>query len=149
MPGLRVRLPELPEQSGERRISVHWFFLPLGLVLCAAGLIGLLDHFLRNGPPIGIYWGSACAFFGLFELLTFVLCQKRIRAGRPPQSLFTIRVRPLIIFGSVAGYMAVCIVISRLLPGPVTMALPVIWVVGAALIWNGLVRYFQKHPPKP
>ena len=43
---------------------------------------------------------------------------------------------------------ALCIVLYRLLPGQMAWAIPVIWVVGGALIWNGMVRYFHKHPPK-
>jgi len=148
MPGFRIRVKDLPEQSGERRISVHWFFLPLGLILLAAGLVGLRNYFLLNGPPLNKYWGSLCAFFGVFELLTFVLCEKRIRKGRPPQSLFTIRVRQLVLFGSIAGYMVLCFAISRLFVGQTAWAIPLIWVLGAGLIWNGIVLYFGKHPPK-
>jgi len=147
MPGFRIRLQNLPEQPGERRISVHWFFLPVGLGWLVAGVIGTRD-WLQNKQPASMYWGLPCAFIGVFVLVTFVMCLWQIRQGKPPQTLFTIRVRPLVLIGCVAGYMAFCIVLYRLLPGWMSLALPFIWVVGGALIWDGLVGYFLKHPPK-
>jgi len=147
MPGFRIRLQNLPEQPGERRISVHWFFLPVGLGWLAAGVSGVRD-WLLNKQPASMYWGLPCAFLGVFVLVTFVLCLRQIRQGKPPQTLFTIRVRPLALIGGVACYMALCIVLYRLLPGQMAWVIPVIWVVGGALIWNGMVRYFHKHPPR-
>ena len=146
-PGFRVRLKELPEQPGERRISVHWFFLPVGVAYLAAGVIGVRD-FRLNERPSSLCWALPCAFLGGLGLLTFVLCQKQIWQGKPPQALFTIRVRPLVLIGGVACCMALCIVLYRLLPGQMVSAIPFIWVVGSALIWNGTVRYFGKHPPE-
>jgi len=147
MPGFRIRLQNLPEQSGERRISVHWFFLPVGLGWLVAGAIGVHD-WLLNKQPVSIYWGLPCAILGVFVLVTFVMCLWQIRQGKPPESLFTIRVRPLVLIGGVAGYMAFCILLYRLLPGQIAWALPFIWLLGSALIWNGTVGYFRKHPPK-
>lgn len=147
MPGFRVRLPDLPEQPGERRISVHWFFIPVGLGFLAAGAAGVRDSLL-NGRPSSKDWGMACAVLGLFELLAFVLCQKAIRQGKPPQSLFTIRVRQLILFVSMAAYMALTFTVFQLLPGQLAWAMPFFWVLGAGFVWNGIVHYFRKHPPK-
>jgi hypothetical protein len=82
-------------------------------------------------------------------LLTFVLCQKRIRQGGKIETLFTIRLRQLVLFGSIAGYMAFCFIISRWFTGKITWAIPFfIWLFGGPLIWNGIVRYFRNHPPK-
>jgi hypothetical protein len=145
--GFHIRLQDLPEQPGERRISVHWFFLPVGVGWLAAGVAGVRDSLL-NRQPSSMYWGLPCTFLGVFVLLTFVMCQRQLRQGKPPQSLFTIRVRPLVLFGVVAGYMVLCIAIYQHLPGRLAWALPFIWVLGSALIWNGTVRYFRKHPPK-
>jgi hypothetical protein len=147
MIGFRVRLQELPEQPGERRISVHWFFLPVGLGYLAAGVAGVRDSML-NARPFSEYWGTACAVLGVFVLITFVLCLKRMHQGKPPESLFTIRVRQLALFGSMAGYMVLCFVIYRLLPGQMALAIPFIWLLGSPFIWNGTVRYFREHPPK-
>ncbi len=95
------------------------------------------------------YWGAACCRpFGLFVLITFVLCQKRMHQGKPVESLFTIRVRQLALFGSMAGYMILCFVICRFLPGQMALMMPFIWLLGCPLIWNGTVRYFREHPPK-
>jgi cytochrome c-type biogenesis protein CcmH/NrfF len=102
---------------------------------------------LLNKQSASMYWGLPCAFLGVVTMLAFVMCQREIRQGKPPQSLFTIRVRPLVLFGGVAGYMVLCIAIYRLLP-QMAWALPFIWVIGSALIWNGTVRYFHNHPPK-
>ncbi|PWU20797.1 MAG: hypothetical protein C5B50_03105 [Verrucomicrobia bacterium] len=52
MPGFRVRINDLPEQPGERKISQHWFFLLIGLVLLAMGLKGLRDYVTLKGPPL-------------------------------------------------------------------------------------------------
>ena len=147
MLGFRVRLPDFPEQPGERRISVHWFFIPLGLCYLAAGAAGVRDSLL-NGRPFSKYWGAACAVLGLLALLTFVLCQKRIRQGKPPASLFTIRVRQIILFASMAAYMILTLAVFRFLPDQLALVMPLIWVFGAAFVWNGVVRYFRKHPPK-
>ncbi len=147
MPGFRVPLQDLPEQPGERRISVHWFFLPVGLGWLVAGAVGLRDSLL-NGRPFSKYWGAACAILGVFVLITFVLCRKRMHQGRPLESLFTIRVRQLALFGSMAGCMILCFVIYRLLPSQMALAMPFIWLLVSPLIWNGTVRYFREHPPK-
>jgi hypothetical protein len=121
MPGFRVQIMNLPEQTGERRISIHWFFLPLGLVLVAVGA---------------------------WELLAFVMCEKRIREGRPPKTLFTIRARQLILFGFLGGYMALFIVVFELLPSKIAWVWPPAWVLGGGLLGNGIVNYFRRHPPK-
>jgi xanthine/uracil/vitamin C permease (AzgA family) len=147
MLGFRIRLQNLPEQPGERRISVHWFFLPVGLGWLGAGVIGVRD-WLLNKQPSSMYWGLPCAFLGVFVLITFVMCQTQVRRGKPPESLFTIRARQLVLLGAVAGYMVLCIVIYQLVPGQMVWAMPLIWLVGCALIWDGIVRYFRKHSPK-
>jgi hypothetical protein len=148
MPGFRFRLKDLPEQTGERRISIHWFFLPLGLVLVAVGLIGLRDYFLKNGPMFSMYWGSLCAFFGAGELMGFAICEKLVRAGRPPKIFVSIRARQIILFGGIVGYAVVLFIIFRLLPNQMACATPFFWVVGGGLVGNGIVCYFRKHPPK-
>jgi len=146
--GFRVRIKDFPEQPGERRVSIHWFFLLLGLVLVGVGLIGLRDYFLKRGPVFSAYWGSFCAFFGVWELLGFAISEKLIREGRPPKALFTIRVRQLILFGSFAGYMALWFLIIQLLPKQLSWTFPLIWVIGGGLLGTGIVRYFRRHPPQ-
>jgi len=147
MPGFRIRLRNLPEQPGERRISVHWFFLPTGLAYFAAGVVGVRDFRLHERPA-SLYWALPCVFLGVLTVLGFFMCQRQIRQGKPPEALFTIRIRSLILVGSAACYMASCILLYRFLPGQITWAMPFIWVVGCALIWDCIVRYFLKHPPK-
>lgn len=155
MPGSggRRRLEDiLPEQLGERRISVHWFFLPVAIFWLAAGIACLRHGPLPNGSTLTLI-GWFCVFLGLFGLLTFVLCVMRIRAGRPPQALFTIRVRPMIFIGSLFGYLALCVALlrfsSKFTESPWLTAIWMItWVVGAKLIGSGIIRYFHTHPPK-
>jgi hypothetical protein len=137
MPGFRVRIKDLPEQSGERRISVHWFFLPVGLICLAGAWLGWRDYFFKEGPSSSKYAGLVCAFLAGWVFLTFVMCEKRIRQGRLVRGLPTIRARQLILFGSLAGYVALVFAISRLLPDRMAWALPLIWVIGGGLIANG------------
>jgi hypothetical protein len=146
MPGFRVPLKELPEHPNERRISVHWFFLPVGLLFIGAGAaVFRYSHSHPSSDPlIDILFGSLCIFVGVLELSAFGLCVKRIHEGRPPRTMFSVRVRPLILFGSIGGYMFLCFAFSRVLG----VMLPIMWVIGAAMIWTGMVRYFVKHPPK-
>ena len=147
MPGFRIRLQNLPEQPGERRISVHWFFLPVGLGWLVVGVIGVRD-WLLNKQTASMYWGVPCTFIGVFTLITFIMCLWQIRQGKQPESLFTIRARPLVLIGGVACNMVFCFLLYRLLPGQIAWAIPFIWVVGSALIWDCIVRYFRNHPPK-
>jgi hypothetical protein len=146
MPGFRIRLQDLPEQPRERRISVHWFFLPVGLGWLVGGALGVRD-WLQNTRPLSMYWGLPCALLGVLVLVTFVMCQMQIRRGKPPKDLFTVRARQLVLFGGVAASMALCFVFVQLLPG-MAWAWPLVWLFGVALIWGGIVRYFRKHPPK-
>ncbi len=145
--GFRIPLKDIPEQPGERRVSIHWFFLPAGLGWLAAGVIGVRDSVV-NGRPFSKYWGAPCALLGIMTLLSFIVCQAQIRRGTPPKGLITIRARPLILAGGVTGYTVLCFVMYRFLPGKIMWTMPFVWVLGSALIWNGTVRYFRKHPPK-
>lgn len=143
MIGLKVRLMPLPEQPGEARVSVHWFFLPVALFWLAGGLACLRHNLM--------YCGWFCVSLGLFGLFTFVLCLWRIGVGRPPEALFTIRARPLILASVMAGYMFLYIVVCLRLTGKWAWAAPFLflfWPVSAGLIWNSIVRYFLNHPPK-
>ena len=150
MIGLNVRLMPIPEQAGEPRISVHWFFVPVGFGLIAAGLVCL-----RYGI---VYVGWGCAFLGLFEFLTFGLCERRIRAGKPPEALFTLPLRKTVLACSMFGYLVLFAIVHIKLFGILSgsrlgqMVLfvfgPVIWVLTAQLLWNAIVRYFVNHPPK-
>lgn len=149
MPGLRVKLENLPEQPGERRISIHWFFLPTALFYLAGGVACLHEHFSVKNSWTLMFGGCFLIFLGLLTLVTFALCLRRIRQGRPPEALFTIRVRPLVLFGSMAAYMAVVIIISLHVTNTIVQALlPFVWMFGAALIWRTIARYFRSHPPK-
>ena len=146
--GFRMQLKTLPEQPGERRISVHWFFLPAALFYIAGGLACLREYPHEKAPQTLMFGGWFLIFLGLFVLLTFVLCVRRLRAGGKVESLFTIRVRLLILGGCMAGLMMLFFTISRFLPGEIAWVLPFIWVFGGGFIWNGIVRYFENHPPK-
>lgn len=148
MPGFRMKLNELPEQPGERRISVHWFFLPAALFYLAGGIACLREYPHAKAPQTLMYGGWFCIFLSLFTLLTFILCLKQIRIGRPVKSLFTIRLRMLILVGTMAGLMMFSFDLSRFLPAGIAWVLPFIWVFGGGFIWNGIVRYFRNHPPK-
>jgi hypothetical protein len=143
----------LPEQPGETRISVHWFFLPVALFWLAGG-IACLRHIPRPHEDRSlIYAGWACVFISLFGLLTFTMCLVRIRAGRPPETLFTIRLRLLIFFGILAGYMTLCFVLIRLSvkyashSSWLMFIWMVAWVVGGNFIMSRMIRYFRTHPP--
>ena len=148
MPGFRVQIKDLPEQTGERRISVHWFFLPVGLFYILSAWIGFRDYFSKHGSSAGKYAGYACVFLAVWMWLPFAVCQKRIKEGRPPKGLFTIRARQLILFGSFAGCFVLFFAISRIIPDRMSWALPLIWVVGVGLAGNGIVSYFRRRPPK-
>src|SRR4051812_17563930 len=215
MPGFSFRISDLPEQPGERKIPLHRFFLPAGLVLLVVGIIGLRNYFRLKGPPlaelhalklanvtnvvaepeipgstridniwlrtsdsakiryrqrfpysdeirrlnpdygllldktnvvwavttrggetlarsffeeynieaktVGKYCGSFLALFGLCMLFAFVLGERQLQPGKPlPASLNPIRMRQVIVFGSIIGYMALCFaVIFPLLSGKV------------------------------
>lgn len=143
-----MRLNELPEQPGERRISVHWFFPAMALFYLACGVAGLRESPHEKAPKVLMYGGWFCIFLGFFTLLSFVLCLKEIRAGRPVKSLFTIRLRMLILVGTMAGLGFFAFSFSRFLPAGIAWALPFIWVFGGGFVWNGIVSYFRNHPPK-
>jgi hypothetical protein len=55
MPGFSVRILELPEQVGEQRLSLHWLFLAIGLILVGAGAFGLRPDLLLTGRLPGTY----------------------------------------------------------------------------------------------
>ena len=148
MIGFKVRLIPLPEQPSEPQVSVHWFFLPAALFYLAGGWACLREYFFRRGSPALLYPGWFCIFLGLFVLVTFGLCLGRIRAGRPPKTLFTVRVRLLVLAGVMAGYVALPVVFFRFLPGKIAWLLPLFWVLSGAWVWNSIVRYFLRHPPR-
>lgn len=148
MAKLNVPLKPLPEQPGERRIPVHWFFPLMALFYLAGGLACLRGSAHAHSPGTLLFVGWCCIALGLFGLLTFVVCVLQLQRGKTVEGLFTIRVRPLILGGCMAVYMAIFFIISRHLPGYFVMLLPFIWVFSAAWIWNRIVRYFQNHPPK-
>jgi hypothetical protein len=145
---LRTKLNELPEQPGERRISVHWFFPLVALFYLGGGIACLREAPHERTPRALIYGGWALISLGLFVLLTFVLCVKRLRAGGKIDSLFTIRTRMLVLFGAMAGLMLLSFTLYRFLPDQLAVVLPFLWVFGGGFVWNRLVRYFQNHPPK-
>jgi hypothetical protein len=142
------KLEVLPEQPGEKRISVHWFFLPTALLYLAGGIACLHEAPHERAARTLMYGGWALISLGLFVLLTFVLSEMRLRQGGKIASLFTIRVRPLLLAGFMAGFMAFTFILYGMLPPAMTLTIPFIWVFGGAFIWNGIVRYFRNHPPK-
>ena len=104
-----------------------------------------------EAKTVGKYCGSFLASFGSWLLLTFIVSEKRLRSGKPlPETMIRIRVRLVILFGSLIGYMMFYfVIILPLLSGKVGgWLLGLIWVLGAGLIGNGIVAYFRKHPPE-
>jgi hypothetical protein len=109
------------------------------------------EEYNLEAKTVGKYCGSFLALFGVCLLFAFTVNERQFQPGKPmPKSLNPIRLRQLILFGSIVGYMALCFaVIFPLLSGRVAGWLsPLIWVFGAGLIGNGIVAYFRKHPPK-
>jgi hypothetical protein len=106
------------------------------------------EEYNIEAKSVGKYCGSLSVFFGILLSLSFFLCEKLRRAGVPQQQ--SIRLRQLILWGSIIGYMVFCLaVIFPLLSGRVPpWLLSLIWVLGVGLIGNGVVAYFRKHPPK-
>jgi hypothetical protein len=50
--GIRVRIPDLPEQPGESKIPFHWVALPLGVLFLYGGLMCLRSYSRLQGPPL-------------------------------------------------------------------------------------------------
>jgi hypothetical protein len=143
MPNLREALNEtLPEQPGERRISVHWFFPAVALFCIGAGIACL------RGSRDLLVPGWFCIILGLFVLLGFVLCVWEIGRGGKVEALFSIRVRLLVLLGSMAGFNVLCFIIATSFGGKLAWPVSVIWVCGGIFMWRRIVRYFRDHPPK-
>jgi hypothetical protein len=137
-----MKLEPLPEQPGERRISVHWFFPLVALFWLTAGVACL-----RASKPL-VSLGWFCIILGLFMLFTFLLCLWEIGRGGKVEALFTIRARLLVLVGSIAGFMVLCFVTATSFGGKLAWPVSVIWVLGPVFIWNRIVRYFRNNPPK-
>ncbi len=109
------------------------------------------EEYNIEAKSVGKYCGSFLALFGFALLFCFVVCEKQLRRGGPlPPPVNPVRVRQLILWGSILGYLIFCF--TALFPflwGKVPgWVLGLIWVLGGGLIGNGIVAYFRKHPPK-
>ena len=95
-------------------------------------------------------FGPIFTCFGLMLLLCFIVFQAQVLARKPlPKSLGTMRVRLLILWGSLIGYLFLwfMVIYPRLAPKLGGLLAALIWVLGGGLIGNGIVAYFKKHPP--
>ncbi len=99
---------------------------------------------------IGKTFGPIFTFFGLVLLFGFIVLEAQVLAGKPlPESVGSMRVRPVILWASLIAYLIFwfAVIYPLLAPKVGGLIVGLVWVLGAGFIGNGIVAYFKKHPP--
>jgi len=171
--GLRFRFKVPPDEPGDPKIPLHRIvFFPPGLLVSGLGLWQAWRYFQLPAPAQGEPHGwqlrldlsgrilepkavaGVCAIVfastGAFFLLLAFLAERSLRKNNVPRedSPMFVSARQFTLLAGMVGslYLFGFLVapwLLRILPGPVV---GLIWLVTAAVLCNGILRFFRKKP---
>ena len=129
------------------RTNVVWGVTSAGQVLSRS----YFEDYNIEAKSVAKVCGGFVGVMGVMILFIFWAGERsRHRGIVTKNTLPLVRMRNLIMYGSIAGYFVIFGVVITPLLSPIipSVFLVMLWPLGAGLIAKGCAVYFQKHPPQ-